>query len=69
MITLKLTPPQFAYLRAAVERDMEEARLQIMLGTDDDEPTHVFNQAKIMLHILPSVEDVNAVLQATEGGE
>lgn len=64
MITIKLTPPQYAYLRAAVARDMEEAQLQIMLGTDDDEPTHVFNQAKIMLHIL---EDV--VLQATEGGE
>jgi hypothetical protein len=55
MITLTLTPQHFLYIKDAVERDLEEARDQIMFGPEDDNATHVFNHARVVLNILKDV--------------
>ena len=61
MITLTLTPQHFLYITDAVERDLEEARDQIMFGPEDDNATHVFNQARVVLNVLKDVEQKQVV--------
>jgi hypothetical protein len=67
MITLTLTPPQFLCVRDAVERELEEARDQIMFGPDDDNATHAFNQARVVLNLMKDAEQKQVV--STAGGE
>jgi hypothetical protein len=67
MITLTLTPSQFLYVRHAVERDMDEAQHCIMFGPDDDNATHAFNQARVVLNLMKDVEQKQVV--STTGGE
>jgi hypothetical protein len=61
MITLTLTPQHFLYIKESVERDLEEARDQIMFGPEDDNATHVFNHARVVLNILKDVEQKQVV--------
>ncbi len=61
MITLTLTPQHFLYIKDAVERDMEEARDQIIFGQEDDAATHAFNHARVVLNILKDVEQKQVV--------
>jgi hypothetical protein len=53
MITITLTLTELAYLRAAVERDMEDARDVVMFG-DDPHAAAALAAARDILRKLPT---------------
>ena len=54
MTTITLTLPELAYLRAALERDLEDARDVIAFGTDEPYAEEAFSMASDMLKKLPT---------------
>mgnify|MGYP003350958666 CR=1 FL=1 len=54
MITITLTLPELEYLRAALERDMEDAHDIIAFGSDEPNAEHAHEMACAMLKKLPT---------------
>jgi hypothetical protein len=61
MITLTLTTQHFLYIQESIERDLEDARDQIMFGPDDEAIVRVFDQAQSVLRLLRDVEQGQVV--------